>query len=164
MKSPWKFLVGLTGRHDEKGPLEPPAALREAAGSNLSEPETPSLVPVVDAPAAEIDRITSVELEADGFQQVDDMTAMAAIASSVASSKPEKHTEIPRKKRSRRAREQAQVAPRRNMQTSPDTPRRALSNEQVLDDDIRQLRIQLTEKLKLQNDQLRRMLERFDRP
>jgi hypothetical protein len=163
MKSPWKFLVGLTGRHNKKDPLKSPALAPDDARPNFSEPDRPSIVPVVVPPAAGIDIKTSIEPEADGLQHVDDVAALAAIEASAASRKPEKNSETLRKEPSRRGRKQAQVAPRTNIRTPVAIPQSELSNEHVLDDEIRQLRFQLTEKLKLQNDQLRRMLERFDR-
>jgi hypothetical protein len=163
MKSPWKFLVGLTGRHNRNDLLESPAVLPDDASSNVPGHETPSTVPEFGSPAAGVESNAPIEPDGNASPRVDDVVAVADIASRVARVKPEKNTKALRKKPAGRVQKPAHLAPREHTQTPPVLSHSTLSNDQMLDDEIRQLRVQLAEKLTVQNAQLRRMLERFDR-
>lgn len=58
--------------------------------------------------------------------------------------------------------ESAAVAHRKMSAPAPSTPDAFLTEMSILDEDIKQLRIQLAHKLHLQNVQLKKMLARFD--
>jgi hypothetical protein len=186
MASPWKFLSRLVPRrreqkkHDEvvadekpdvlalSGPAETPAGERSTVSSARADAELPPPErsdPVSVEPAS----IESAVVEADDTAAnvvaglVADLTPSdlrdtvvipspdAAELQPRGETKPRKHTGRTRKPK-----------PVDEAQVSPDAS--IPSNDTLsLDDEIRVLRGQLAEKLRLQNAQLRKMLERFER-
>jgi hypothetical protein len=182
MASPWKFLSRLVPRrreqkkHDEvvaddkpgvlalSGPAETPAEESLTVSSARADAELPP-PERSDPVSVETPTITSVVVEADDTASnvVADLTPSdlrdtvvipspdAAELQPRGETKPRKHMGRTRKPK-----------PVDNAQVPPDAS--IPSNDTLsLDDEIRVLRGQLAKKLRLQNAQLRKMLERFER-
>lgn len=155
--SPWKFLAGLTKRRVAKEEDSAPtdvatetsqvdeasiAALPEAPRASHAIDAKPEIAePEIAEPAgrAEERPDSVVEKAVEELTTAADTLPVAVVKKSkVAASKTDEE-KIPA----------ASVAP-------------AEDAVQSLDDDIRQLRLQLTQKLRLQNEQLKTMLARFN--
>ncbi|NRQ17434.1 hypothetical protein [Ensifer sesbaniae] len=179
MKSPWKYLAGLTsfGR-TIKEPASPPEA-------ENSKPDEPSFareegIPApldrsddgasatVDGPDTSADPTGNLVVPVEIVEQVsaairvDSPRADDHASERAQSAQPRK---VQRRVRKPSARPVAVVAAMQPKEASvvvrsPPT----LSDEvAALDEEVRQLRRQLTEKLRLQNKQLAGLLKRFDR-
>ncbi|MDL2408284.1 hypothetical protein PY650_22075 [Rhizobium calliandrae] len=194
MKSPWKFLVRLTSRRpsaretsighgadtdasqsDAQEALElPPNRTERSVGSGLDENGSVELAaidstefePEVDAPVpvdADVQKPALHELRRPNAE------ASALPLESETSKQPPR---IPRTKKPAHAnRVQADMAAQNaavagDNQIAQSSSRREAFFDEVasLDEEIKQLRSQLAQKLLLQNDQLKKMLERFEIP
>jgi len=172
--SPWKFLVGLTRRHgkDNKGAFiedtsatpvasetQEPAQLRPPAAPALPTDGAQDTADQVDAVSTTTDNSRDTEkvvegpagADEPGLRQVDDLGLQTGAVDGSATKKPRK----------RRAFRNKNVSAA--IQPTPLAAAAVSKNFQDLDNEIRQLRSQLAKKLQLQNAQLRKMLERFDR-
>ncbi|MBD9649925.1 hypothetical protein IB267_16330 [Ensifer sp. ENS09] len=176
MKSPWKFLVDLASRGRA---VEQPERMPEAAPERPTEPPMPMEDPIAastsDGTAAIVETaLVAVETDPVAGETVSlaveirDDQAIASVAS-----EPARATEAvvpPRRKLSRRhkpSKSKAQnVASADGVayevgNSKPRVPIAFADEVTALDEDIRQLRRQLGQKLALQNAQLKKMLERF---
>jgi hypothetical protein len=159
MKSPWKFLVGITRRNPTQGKAD--AAL--PSGDEAAASSEPTLAPPIEqkaGPTNEASDLTGFR-GSDEPEHVDDLATLAAIAAVAAEKKETSAASTFGRARSGKRsglsvkRESNDIAPEPAQQLQPqDEPR-------ALDDEIRQLRVQLARKLKRQNSQLRKLLERF---
>lgn len=162
MKSPWKFLAQLTSRRrpaeTRESSIEPDADT-EAGESQAQQTSAVTLKPTEasgsehaeNRSAEPVATTTSNELERD----VDAVRAVAAPA------------RTKRPGRAKRTRTdivaQSPAVANRDQNALASSPREAFFDEVAdLDEEIKQLRIQLAQKLHLQNVQLKKMLERFD--
>ncbi|QND44623.1 hypothetical protein HB780_02210 (plasmid) [Rhizobium lusitanum] len=171
MKSPWKFLVQLTSRgrpaEAREGSIE-----RDAETTVIeSEAEQTSVLPLglttaVDRP--DYDDTPPVDLVATTRDEVRLSSAdVHALVREKATGK--KSPRIPQTKRPARARKArahadaaSTVTARQDQSAQSPSPREIFFEETVsLDEEIKQLRSQLAQKLRLQNSQLKKMLERF---
>lgn len=160
MKSPWKFLVGLMRRHDKHDAPDVISATSEEASSDSD----------MIAQTAELEAVppsTNLELSApagasqEGPEHIEDLPTLAAIAAAAAVGKEDQLVVA--------TSEEAEKGPRRRankrrteINSTPVqlvTPR---DHAQELDNEIRRLRLQLEQKLRVQNAQLRQMLARFE--
>lgn len=178
MKSPWKYLAGLTsfGR-TTKEPASPPEA-------KTSKPDEPSFAPEEGIPAP-LDRSDDAASAAVGgpdtstdptgnlvvpVEIVEQVSAAIAVDSPRADDHaPERAQSARLRKVQRRVRKPSArpVAVVKAIQPKEAPivvrPPPTLSDEvAALDEEVRQLRRQLTEKLRLQNKQLAGLLKRFD--
>ncbi|WP_429809111.1 hypothetical protein [Ensifer sp. B1-9] len=179
MKSPWKYLASLaTFGRTIKEPVSPPEA-------ETSKPDQPSLAPeegapvpwdrtddaasaAVDVPDKPTDPIGNLVVPVEIIEQV-------SAAITVDSPRVDDHAseraqsarlrKVQRRVRKPRARPVAVVKAMQPKQAPIVVrPPPTLSDEvAALDEEVRQLRRQLTEKLRLQNEQLQGLLKRFDR-
>ncbi|MDH4441315.1 MAG: hypothetical protein QE284_13120 [Rhizobium sp.] len=186
MASPWKFLASLVSPRRQKGPADEKAADRApeepgTAGSgkrfvgesldSVDLPRAKSFRPLhpadgLAAPHGAAGQAVdhhqdtvepdSSEIEDVSRTQLPDTVVTPADG---ASNLNETSKAVPTKRKGRTRTVEAVVA------ASKATPAAlAASNEEVsLDDEIRALRGQLVRKLRLQNAQLKKMLERFER-
>ncbi|MBD9541348.1 hypothetical protein IB276_17995 [Ensifer sp. ENS04] len=175
MKSPWKFLRNLASRGtatepasapdiEIRTPEEVPAAAVEAPIATIDEAAAQTAV-VANEPANDrpLDAPSIVEETVSGDAP---STGRADQAQARVQESPSEDTPIKRPTRPKRsiARNVAPAARVEYGTANSQVPAPPLTfSEEVLalDEDIRQLRRQLTEKLSLQNAQLKKMLERF---
>ena len=178
MKSPWKYLAGLASRGrtakppeslPEAEPLkqdEPPLAAEEHATASLepSDDVTSAAIDALDKPAA----LTGVV--------VDPVEIIEHVAAAMRGDRPrdddhalERAPSTQPKTGQRRARKtSARPVAVVDASEPKEAPIAVLPpptlSEQIafLDEEVRQLRRQLTEKLRLQNKQLEGLLKRFD--
>ncbi|MBY5416065.1 hypothetical protein [Rhizobium leguminosarum] len=179
MKMPWSFL--LRRRTPNPSPNEI-ADVKEA-----SDTEDESSADLVDQPSVATPNPVEHPAPATNFKEsseasapaarVDDETHLAARAADIPNDRPPASSG-PRRSLSalRKQRGKASAAPRNNQPTlsKAKTQKSPLSDSEprpidpfasgasVLDEEIKQLRLQLAEKLRLQNAQLKEMLQRFD--
>jgi len=179
MKSPWKYLAGLaTFGRTIKEPVSPPEA-------DSSKPDQPSLAPEEGTPVP-LDRSDdAANVAVDGPDKPTDPTANLVVpveiveqvsaAITVDSPRADDHgleraqsarlRKVQRRVRKPRARPVAVVKAIQPKEAPIVVrPPPTLSDEvAALDEEVRQLRRQLTEKLRLQNKLLQGLLRRFDR-
>ncbi|WP_049731610.1 hypothetical protein [Rhizobium ecuadorense] len=180
MASPWKFLARLISpgreqkRENDSTEKVTPEALAisgptETAGeeSLAARPASEELPRHDEAAAISAVPVQSEEAENDVHDKVDGQVAKTVevadpaisggigIAVNAAQTKIKLAVEVKPRKQRRRGKEAVAVA---NFSQVNDT-----ADEMKLDEEIRVLRDQLARKLKLQNAQLRKMLERFER-
>ncbi|WP_085032909.1 hypothetical protein [Ensifer aridi] len=185
MKSPWKFLVELSSRrrpakvqgnsvrHDaDPEDLESEAESRSALTSD--NPTEASSTPDQDAdgPIDQVsvlsDKPTSdLNLTQAISQPIDIQGAKTLGRKSEKNKKPQGKPRIARRERPKRARTQAvarsAVTTNEAQTAQPSSSRDPFFNEvAILDEEIKELRRRLAQKLYLQNVQLKKMLERFD--
>jgi len=162
MKSPWKYLVQLA-----------------SLGRTVKEPESPREI-AIEEPLGEVDEpIVEAPNEAAGNLDAATVGGERAPTTTVDRSSPDDRvallepagpTRPPPTKRQRRSRKTsasdvavADAVEYGDSDSSAPQPPMTLADEMTtLDEDIRQLRRRLAEKLLLQNMQLKKMLERFD--
>ncbi|MFK0278431.1 hypothetical protein ACIQUG_32505 [Ensifer sp. NPDC090286] len=172
MKSPWKFLRDLAYRGtatepasapdiETRTPEEVPAAAVEAPIATIDQAAAQTAV-VANEPAN--DRPLDAPFETVGGNAPS--TGRADQAQARVEENPSEGTPIKRPTRRKRsiARNVAPAARAEYGTANAHVPAPPMTfSEEVLalDEDIRQLRRQLTEKLSLQNAQLKKMLERF---
>lgn len=177
MKSPWKYLAGLASRGRTANTAE---SLPEAETLKQDEPSlaaeehaTASLEPSDDVTSAAVD---APDKPADLAENVVDPIGIIEPASAAISADPPRDEDralerapltqpktVQRRARKTSARPVA-VAKAIEPKEEPVAVRPPLTlSEQVafLDVEVRQLRRQLSEKLRLQNEQLERLLKRF---
>lgn len=174
MKSPWKFLLDLTSRGRA---VEPRESISEPVSESSDAPSAGMEPPAV---AQTTDAVTNAagtgpsEVEnnvvgAGGTNAVD-FEAASHSTNAMAEQVPEQAGRPARKPPGRRTRDKRSstsvaVDPRVEYGSpSVHAPKRPISladDVAALDEEIRMLRHQLTEKLALQNAQLKKMLERF---
>ncbi|EGE56463.1 UNVERIFIED_ORG: hypothetical protein GGI63_006247 [Rhizobium esperanzae] len=182
MASPWKLLARLIspGREQRRESGSPdkvtPGALpisgpNETAGDESliggDRPATLELPPHGKAGAIAGEPVQSEEAVNGGRVEVErgaakivettdpTLSGGTGIAVTAAQNKIKRAVEVPPRKQRRRGKEAVAVA---NFSQVNDT-----TDEMNLDEEIKVLRDQLARKLKLQNAQLRKMLERFER-
>ncbi|MFP3547253.1 hypothetical protein SB748_27960 [Rhizobium sp. SIMBA_035] len=161
MKSPWKFLVGITRRkHDQP---KPDATL--AAGEERAISCEPTAAPIEHkaAPAYEGLALTGAggpDYEDD--EHFEDLATLSAIAATAARKKEKSSVSSIGRERAPERRGQAVAT--RSGEVAPETVASAkpLDEARSLDDEILRLRVQLAKKLKVQNSQLKEMLARFN--
>ncbi len=177
MKSPWKYLAGLTsfGR-TIKEPASPPEA-------ETSKPDEPSFAPEEGIPAP-LDRsddgagatVDGPDTSADPTGNLvvpAEIVELVSVAITVDSPRADEHASErgqsaqPRKVQRRVTKPNARPVAVKAIQPKEapvvGRPPPALFDEvAALDEEVRQLRRQLTEKLRLQNEQLAGLLKRFD--
>ncbi|KQV12197.1 hypothetical protein ASC97_13605 [Rhizobium sp. Root1203] len=181
MKSPWKLLVQLTSRRRQEESRDNPSASESSLEKIESEPE------FNESPVANSSATNSSTVELDGTR-----TALSPafvhenpspVRDEILHSGAEPNAIVPKAGAGKRSAN----APRANRPALPDKRRAQLvvphpvatqldqsvqpsspedtffAKSESLDDEIKQLRGQLAQKLSLQNAHLRKMLERFDR-
>ncbi len=158
MKSPWKFLVGLTKR-----------TVKDASGFPASSEEpkplhSQDLVALSsDVDAAPISSVGEAGIPprfpADEPEHVDDLATLAAIAA--ASAKVKEESPATKSQRTRVRNVSGELLTHEKSITL--RPSNQLDDARALDDEISQLRVKLQQKLELQNAQLKQMLKRFER-
>jgi len=177
MKSPWKYLAGLTsfGR-TIKEPVSPPEA-------ETSKPDEPSFAPEEGIPAP-LDRTDDAASAAvDVPDKPTDPTGNLVVpveiveqvsaAITVDSPRADEHASErgqsakPRKVQRRVTKPSARPVAVKAIQPKEAPvvgrpPPTSFDEVAALDEEVRQLRRQLTEKLRLQNEQLAGLLKRFD--
>jgi hydroxypyruvate isomerase len=161
MKSPWKFLVGITRRNptQDKADADLPSSDEATASSE------PNVAPPIEQkvePRNEASGLTGFRgSDGDRSLHVHDLPTLAAIAA-VAADKKATHTAATTvRARSGERRGLSVKSESMNIAPEPAQPLHTQDQTRALDDDIRQLREQLATKLQLQNSQLRKLLERF---
>ena len=163
MKSPWKFLAQLTSRRRPAEPRE--SAIERDADTEAGESQAPQtsvlpLNPTEASRGSEHDESRSVEplATAPSNETERDVDAAPAISAPARTKKPG------RAKRSRTDTVvQSPAVTNRDQNAQSPSSREAFFDEVTgLDEEIKQLRLQLAQKLHLQNVQLKKMLERFD--
>jgi hypothetical protein len=160
MKSPWKFLVGITRRH----PTQDKADAALPSGDEAAASSEPNVAPPIEQKVEPRNEASDLRgfRGSDDSEHVDDLPTLAAIAAVAAEKKATRTVSISGRARSGKLRglsvksDSKDIAPEPAQQLQPKDETRAL------DDEIRQLRVQLAKKLQLQNSQLRKLLERFD--
>lgn len=176
MKSPWKFLRDLASRG---------AATEPARSAREIEAKTPEELPTaaVEAPIATIDEAAAQtdvvanepanDRPLDAPSSVEQMVgsnapstgradqAQARVQENSSEDTPIKRPTRPKRSIARNVAPTAGVAYGIPNSHVPARPMTFSEEVLALDEDIRQLRRQLTEKLFLQNAQLKKMLERF---
>jgi len=162
--------------------LKPPAtpllaAPEVAPGEQDHESPSPDPVKALAATASEVDALAPASPAADGKgqgtgaidereQAVTDVTGLApAKGPTEPSSMPQETSpKVARKARVHRTAKRPLAVGKEPAPQSPLVPANPLFDEAAsLDEDIKQLKDQLAQKLRLQNAQLRKMLERFER-
>ena len=163
MKSPWKFLARFTSRRRSVETRE--SSTEHDADTEADESQAPqtSVLPLNTTEASggsEHDESRSVEpvATATSNETERDVEAARAVSASPRPKRPE------RAKRTRTDMvAQSPAIAHRDQNAQASSSRETFFEEvAVLDEDIKQLRIQLAQKLHLQNDQLKRMLARFE--
>ncbi|SEI12460.1 hypothetical protein SAMN05216228_102482 [Rhizobium tibeticum] len=191
MKSPWKLITGLVSRRQtpdtDENSAEPAAEAKE-----LEAPQTPADPPPSSlAESSELDShshdksTTAVEPTPQGSDDGTQLSdAESAPAKRRSRGEPARHFDTPdaetkltaaaiasaqepRLKLSRKVRTINKLRVKSSSETDRAVQTPPLEDPFIgevtgLDEDIKQLRNQLAQKLKLQNDQLKKMLERFD--
>lgn len=172
MKSPWKFLRDLASR----------GTTTESASAPDIETRTPEEVPAaaVETPIATIDEAAAqtavVANEPANDQPLDAPSetvgsnapstgradqAQARVQENLSEDTPTKRPTRPKRSIAGNVAPAARVEYGTANSQVPAPPMTVSEEVLALDEDIRQLRRQLTEKLSLQNAQLKKMLERF---
>ncbi|MFW8607862.1 hypothetical protein [Rhizobium beringeri] len=181
MASPWKFLARLIspGREQKRengstdevtpgglaiaGPIETPA---EESLNSAGRPVSDELHRHDQSPATPAEPVHSEEAENGGRDKVERGATRIvhapgpALSSGTArdAAKIKRTVEVEPRKQRRRGTERVAIANVSQVFQGVHT-----ADEMNLDEEIRVLRCQLARKLKLQNAQLRKMLERFER-
>ena len=184
MKSPWKFLAQLTSRRRPAEPREN-SIERDAdtAASESQAQQTPALPlnptetfgrsghgenqavePLATTTSNEAEREVNA---APAVSAPVDADAHALLPERETSKKPPRTPRTKKPGRAKRTRTdmvaQSPAVANRDQSAQPPSSREAFFDEVAgLDEEIKQLRIQLAQKLHLQNVQLKKMLERFD--
>jgi hypothetical protein len=185
MKSPWKFLAQLL-------PQRQPAKKPETERSGSETPDASSLMLTETSSVAEHGEsgVTTAAFihrdpAADASQAVAEQVDIEAVEGLARRSRSrsrvdhgtlevdggttKRHAGPSRQRRPAPGKSSRADVVQRNLVTNKDQPARASSRKSFfdevagVDEEIRQLRVRLTQKLHLQNDQLKKMLERFDR-
>ncbi|MBD9628202.1 hypothetical protein IB279_35215 [Ensifer sp. ENS06] len=161
MKSPWKYLVQLA-----------------SLGRTVKEQDRPHEIKSEEPEGSVADRIVG----ASDDEVVDDLSTATTDAADVSVGRnqgvptttihrasPDEHPASPPTKRQRRSRktgvsdvEVADIEYEAGGTRAPPRPTTFIDEMTVLDEEIRQLRRRLSEKLLLQNKQLKKMIARFD--
>lgn len=183
MKSPWRFLVELASRG---GATKEQESARETETPNSDGSSLPSgnswtptgptselPPPAADAPnevneaAAKADPVLADENEAPPATFVDEPHAdgHGDDAERAPSSQPLPQ-KVQRRIRKTSARSARAVVPIDGVDAGSSVAQPRTFKEEVadLDDEVRMLRRQLAEKLRMQNEQLKKLLKRFDAP
>jgi hypothetical protein len=172
MKSPWKFLVQLTSRgrpaEAREGSIE-----RDAETTAIeSEAEQASALPLDSTEAVgrpDHDDTPPVDLVATTRDEVRQSSAEvhALVRENATSKKSPRTPQTKRPARARKARADmdaaSTVTARQDQSAKSPSPLKTFFDDGVsLDEEIKQLRSQLAQKLHLQNMQLKKLLQRFD--
>ncbi|WP_143032986.1 hypothetical protein [Sinorhizobium sp. NFACC03] len=166
MKSPWKFLLDLASRGTATGQA------KSAPGIETKKPEELP-APIVETPVAPLDEaVTSADTVANESANNRLLETAPVVEEPIGRNEPSRAGRAPStqpKTVQRRARmtsaKPVAVVDAIEPKEAPVAVRPTPSlSEQVaaLDEEVRQLRRQLSEKLRLQNEQLERLLKRFD--
>lgn len=161
MKSPWNFLINFTRRSRRGDAREARPASDDELATN-SRDEAPSSVEkdqVVAAP--DLDSLRGPE--DGGNEQEDDLGMIVAAVATAGEEKSRIPSPSTRKRAARRRVDRGGTAQPDTFELAPAQRGGPHDSARELDHEIRQLRLQLAQKLELQNAQLRKMLERFDR-
>ena len=178
MKSPWKYLAGLaTFGRTTKEPVSPSEAETSKSDQPSFAPQEGVAVPLDrsdDAASATLDG-PGTSADPTGNLVVPEIVEQVSAATTAESPRADDHgleraqsarlRKVQQRVRKPRARPVAVVkAIQPKEATIVVRPPPTLSDEvAALDEEVRQLRRQLTEKLRLQNKQLQGFLKRFDR-
>jgi hypothetical protein len=188
MKSPWKFLTQLGSRKRRADPDESPVdshASEDARATEVSEelltPDETQASPVDSdiAPGATAAVVAAADQVADepGELSVDaeerkidshDGPIVEASDSKPESDKRKREAAAPKQARRPRKNPSSEVAQSsaasERVRPEPPSLSFAIVDDEIteLDQEIKHLRIELAQRLRLQNDQLRKMLKRFD--
>lgn len=172
MKSPWKYLVELAslGRTAKQldGQREFETSTAEVPPATLADDRSEASDPIGDAASAAAD----IPNEPEGTFEPgrEEIRAVGLETSNVAVDLPSAKQRLP----SKRPRRAPSVATRPQSPAQVDVVEYGMADPNAqppltlcaeiaaLDDEIHQLRRQLSEKLRLQNKQLTKLLERFD--
>ncbi|MBY5572263.1 hypothetical protein HFO55_34780 [Rhizobium leguminosarum] len=180
MKMPWSFLLRRRTPHpspNEIADVKEASDTEDESSADLVDQPSVAAPNLVEHPAPATNFKESSEASAPAARVDDDETHLAARAADIpndrppASSSPRRGFPALRKQRGK-----ASAATRNNQPTlskaktqksplSDSEPRPIdpfVSGASILDEEIKQLRRQLAEKLRLQNAQLKEMLQRFD--
>lgn len=174
VKSPWRLLIGLlsrgkpTDRHEVERPGDGSSASETSRGSEPALSSETSAAPQAgkDDAGDRQEPTPSMAVEVPDAVPVDEATASVpdldvAIIGVERRSQRGKAPSTTRRKTKADASVHAKDVERANAAADP-----ATANEpdpvRALDSEIRELRSQLAGKLRIQNDQLRRMLKRFE--
>jgi hypothetical protein len=161
MKSPWKFLVGMTRRNHKQDELDAGLPPSDEAPASFEPTLAPRIEQKVESARESLSSTGFRGSDDDGSQHIDDLPTLAQIAA-VAAEKKETSAASPfGRARSGKRRDLSVTSERKDIAPEPAQPLHTQDKTRALDDDIRQLRVELAAKLQLQNSQLRKRLERF---
>jgi len=159
MKSPWKFLVGLTRRHDKHDAPDVVSGSSEQASSDSDVIAPP---PELEAapPSTNIELSVPASALEEEPEHIEDLSTLAAIAAAAAVGKGEE----PLVATSRPAKRPRPRANNKQLEINSTAVQLATPSHlaQELDSEIHRLRLQLAQKLRVQNTQLKQMLARFE--
>jgi hypothetical protein len=169
MKAPWKYLVQLVslGRTVKASENAPEVETEDPAGEVAD--------PIVEGSNEEASSLDALDIDAAADQE--DGTVVTIVDRSPADAQgmlpePAGPPQPPPTKRRRRSRKTsagdvavAEVVEYGDRSSgAPQPPMTFVDEMTALDEDVRQLRRRLAEKLRLQNTQLKKMLGRYDTP
>lgn len=178
MASPWKFLARLMspqrlqkqeeGAHE--GVKETDIDARDPVDGNdlAGQPAEDAPPPANRSAAASVEPSQSDESDGHAAEsgvgnsqqrQVNSAQVMAEAGARLADTELKNTAPTAPAKRNRRVKKVDAVAGGAQILTAPQSPTDEMTS---LDDEIRQLRVQLAHRLRLQNAQLKKMLERFE--
>lgn len=173
MKSPWKFLLDLTSRGRAVEPRESISEpVSESSDAPLAGMDPPASTQTTDAVTNAADPEPSEvknNVRTGGANAVDFETASHStnLLGGQAPEQADQPARKPHRRQTRDKRSSASVAVNPRVEygspslRAPKQPISLADDVAALDEEIRMLRRQLSEKLVLQNAQLKKMLERF---
>jgi len=167
MKAPWKYLSDLMSRRRPQIGRGSQSKLIELE-ANRARPQLASLeatvVPPVETPlASQVDAPPTQEHGVEEFEEAQPAVLAEPAAELVQPSNPELETQSPRKYAAIETQAPSNEASENLASAVPLSSHGFLQDLTDIDEEIKQLRRQLSERLRSQNDQLRMMIERFDR-
>jgi hypothetical protein len=182
MKPPWKFFTQLISRRESTTPGQAiehdggpksiesksqPAPAPEATSGAEQDDQSPSSVPVetTAANASDVDTAAPASVTVQAEEQKAEAVEEREPPRDKPSVKPRaKPSSLAGKGRTNRMAQSPVAARAEPVPQIPSVSENPFFDEAAsLDEDIRQLKDQLAQKLRLQNAQLRKMLERFER-
>ncbi len=159
MKSPWKFLVGIARRNHEQA--KPDAS----SGDETPVSYEPTTAPIEQKAAPAHKGVDLTVLSASDYEDsehVDDLPTLSAIAAAAAAKKEKSPLSTFGRERARKRRSKAVTRESRGIKPEPAQAAKPADEARALDDEILRLRVQLAERLEVQNSQLRKLLARFE--
>jgi hypothetical protein len=162
MKSPWKFLIGITRRN----PTQDKADADLPSGDEAEASSEPNVAPPIEQKVEPTNKASDLTgfrgSDDDGSLDVDHLPTLAAIAAVAADNKATRTAATTGRARSGKRRSLSVKRESKNIAPEPAHQLQPQDETRALDDEIRHLRVQLATKLQLQNSQLRKRLERFE--